>query len=249
MNMNEDLHPTEMFFREIEARVASYKHDQPLKEASRRFLLESGRNNYSFNFSWLGRPVIQIPQDLFVLQELIWKTRPDFIIETGIAHGGSTIFFASMLELTGKGKVIAIDIDIRPHNRNEIEKHPLSHRIVMLEGDSVSPELVSQVTSMVKGAEGILVCLDSNHTHEHVLKELNLYAPLVTVGSYCVVFDTGVEDLPPEMIIDRPWGPGNNPKTAVWEFLQHDDRFVIDKEIEEKILLTAAPDGYLRRLK
>ncbi|HEC98960.1 MAG TPA: cephalosporin hydroxylase [Proteobacteria bacterium] len=229
--------------------MAVNKTDEQLQKATAAFMQEIVRTNYSFNFSWLGRPVIQIPQDLFAMQEIIWTIKPDFIIETGIAHGGSLIFYASMLELIGKGNVIGIDIDIRQHNRVEIEKHRLYHRITMIEGSSVSPSVVDQVKSIAGGAKSILVVLDSNHTHEHVLRELKLYTPFVSVGSYCVVFDTGIEDLPKDMIIDRPWGPGNNPKTAVWEFLKTSDRFLIDKDIETKLLITAAPDGYLRCIK
>jgi cephalosporin hydroxylase len=213
------------------------------------FIKELAYARYSANFSWLGRPVIQIPQDLMAMQEIIWSIQPDAIIETGIAHGGSLIFYASMLELIGNGKVIGIDIDIRTHNRIEIEKHPLYKKITMIEGSSISQDVINKVRSLINDATTVMVCLDSNHTHAHVLRELELYAPLVTPGSYCVVFDTGIEDLPQHMIIDRPWGPGNNPKTAVWEFLKTNDRFVIDKDIETKILITSAPDGYLRCVK
>jgi len=244
------LNPTEKYFRERDARIAVNKVDEQLQKGTVAFMKEIVRTSYIFNFSWLGRPVIQLPQDLFAMQEIIWTIKPDFIIETGIAHGGSLIFYASMLELIGKGKVIGIDIDIRQHNRTEIEKHPISHRIVMIEGSSVSQGVVDQVKSITSGAKSMIVSLDSHHTHEHVLKELELYTPFVSVGSYCVVFDTAVEDLSREFpIIDRPWGPGNNPKTAVWEFLKKNDQFVIDKDIETKILITAAPDGYLKRIK
>lgn len=243
------LNPTEKFFRERDMRIATYEADDQLQKTTMAFMKEIVRANYSYNFSWLGRPIIQIPQDMFALQEIVWEIRPDFIIETGIAHGGSLMFYASMLELTGKGKVIGIDIDIRQHNRAAIEKHPLYHRIVMIEGSSVSQGVVDQVKSVTAGAKSILVTLDSNHTHEHVLRELNLYSPFVSLGSYCVVFDTGIENLPKDMIKDRPWGPGNNPKTAVWEFLKTNVRFEIDKEIENKLLITAAPDGYLKCIK
>lgn len=250
LKMNENLsNPSEIFCRERTARVTSYKTDERLKKATAAFMNEIVKNSYAYNFSWLGRPVFQIPQDLFAMQEIIWTIKPDFIIETGIAHGGSLIFFASMLELIGKGKVIGIDVDIRQHNRAEIEKHLLYHRIVMIEGSSVSEEVVKQVKSITAGAKSIFVSLDSNHTHEHVLKELELYTPFVSVGSYCVVSDTGIEDLSKDMIKDRPWGPGNNPKTAVWEFLKTNDRFVIDKDIDTKLLITAAPDGYLKCIK
>ncbi len=243
------LKPAEIFLNERSARIAANKTDVQLQKGTAAFMKEIVRTQYIYNFSWLGRPVIQIPQDLFAMQEIIWAIKPDFIIETGIAHGGSLVFQASMLELTGKGKVIGIDIDIRQHNRIEIERHPLYHRIVMIKGSSTSDEVVNQVRSIIKGAKCVMVTLDSNHTHEHVLRELELYTPFVSVGSYCIVFDTAVEDLSREIpITDRPWGPGNNPKTAVWEFLKNNDRFVIDKYIEAKILLTAAPDGYLKRI-
>ena len=246
---NEVPQPIKDFYQERTDRIESYKQNKKLMMLADAFIKELAYARYSANFSWLGRPVIQMPQDLVAMQEIIWATKPDFIIETGIAHGGSLIFYASMLELIGKGKVIGIDIDIRQHNRVEIEKHPLFHRITMIEGSSISPEVVNKVQTMTAGAKSIIVALDSNHTHDHVLKELEFYAPFVSVGSYCIVFDTGIEDLPKDMIIDRPWGPGNNPKTAVWEFLKTNDRFVIDKDIETKILLTSAPDGYLRRIK
>lgn len=234
----------------------------------------STQPKYSYNFTWLGRPIIQYPQDIVAVQELIWQVKPDLIIETGIAHGGSLIFSASMLTLLdvceaveagtafdpeqAKRKVIGIDIEIRPHNREAIERHPMSHRIDMIEGSSIDPDIVSLVKEKAKGYERILVCLDSNHTHEHVLAELEAYAPLVSVGSYCVVFDTIIEDMPEGSFPDRPWGKGNNPKTAVHEYLSRlreegrtasDGRplhFEIDKMIENKLLITVAPDGYLK---
>lgn len=242
--------PTETFFCDRDARIASNKTNDQLKKGTTAFMKEIVRTNYIFNFSWLGRPVIQLPQDLFAMQEIIWTIMPDFVIETGIAHGGSLIYYASMLELIGKGKVIGIDNDIRQHNRAEIEKHPLSHRIIMIEGSSVSENVVNQVKSITEGAKSMVVSLDSNHTHEHVLQELELYTPFVSLRSYCVVFDTAVEDLSREIpIVNRPWGPGNNPKTAVWEFLKTNDRFVIDEDIDTKLLITAAPGGYLKRIR
>lgn len=184
------------------------------------------------------------------MQEIIWHVKPDLIIETGIAHGGSLIFYASMLELLGEeGKVLGIDIDIREHNRREIEKHPMFKRITMIEGSSVDERVIEKVREFVQGKKRVLVSLDSLHTHDHVLRELEAYSPLVTTGSYCVIFDTMVEDLPDESSANRPWGKGNNPKTAVWEFLKKNNRFVIDKEIENKLLITVAPDGYLKCVK
>ncbi len=180
------------------------------------------------------------------MQEIIWETKPDFIIECGIAHGGSLIFFASMLELLGKGHVIGIDIEIRPHNLDGINNHPLSKRITLLEGSSVSTLILDKVKAIIGDSRNVFVSLDSNHTHEHVLKELYLYTPFISKGHYCVVSDTGIEDLPPEMIVDRPWKKGNSPKTAVMEFLKNNNRFIIDYFITTKLLLTSAPDGYLK---
>ncbi|WP_460373667.1 cephalosporin hydroxylase family protein [Methanocalculus sp. MC3] len=208
---------------------------------------------YSYNFSWLGRPIIQYPQDIVAMQEIIWQVKPDLIIETGIAHGGSLIFSASMLELNAlcggpaDAEVLGLDIEIRPHNRKAIEEHPLSRRITMIEGDSTEEDVIAQVHQKAREHRTILVCLDSNHTHEHVLKELRAYAPLTSVGSYCVVFDTLIEDMPEGSFPDRPWGKGNNPKTAVWEYLKDHDEFEIDEMIENKLLITVAPGGYLKR--
>ena len=231
---------------------------------------------YSYHFDWLGRPIIQFPQDMVAMQELIWSIKPDLIIETGIAHGGSLVFSASMLAMldmcdaieagetldpkVSHRKVLGIDIDIRAHNRTAIEAHPMASRIQMLQGSSVAPEIVEQVCAIAANYSRVLVCLDSNHTHDHVLAELHAYAPLTSIGSYCVVFDTIIEDMPSEMFPDRPWGPGNNPKTAVWEYLRSLNgegwlaadgkplQFEIDRSIENKLLITVAPDGYLKRI-
>lgn len=220
-----------------------------LKAAANAFNVESNKAKYSYNFTWMGRPIIQYPQDMIAMQELIWEIKPDLIIETGIAHGGSLIYYASLLELIGKGEVLGIDIDIRKHNREKIEEHPMFKRIHMLEGSSVTDEMVENVKPFAKDKNTILVCLDSNHTHEHVLAELNFYAPFVTFGSYIVVFDTIVEDLPERYLPDRFWSIGNNPKTAVHEFLKHNNDFEIDKSIDNKLLISVNPDGYLKRIK
>jgi cephalosporin hydroxylase len=241
----------EKFKKEISESIAKQGEDIHLKNSAVAFFNETIRTRYSYNFSWLGIPIIQYPQDIVATQEIIWQVKPDLIIETGIARGGSIIFSASMLELLhGNGQVLGIDIDIRKHNRDTIESHPISKRITMIEGSSIDPEVINQVFEFAKGKERILVMLDSNHTHEHVLAELVAYTPLVTVGSYCVVFDTVVEDMPQEFEWNgRPWGKGNNPKTAVWEYLKENDRFQIDKDIQNKLLITVAPDGYLKRIK
>ncbi len=231
-------------------KISQMAADGELAGLAQKLFLKSCEYSYCYNFSWLGRPIIQYPQDILAMQELVWQVRPDLIIETGIAHGGSLIFYASMLELIGQdGRVLGIDNDIREHNRVEIQKHPMFKRITMLHGSSVDEVLARQIHEFARGRKRLLVVLDSNHTHQHVLKEMNLYSQLVTKGSYLVVFDTVIEDLPKGFFADRPWDRGNNPKTAVHEFLQANDRFVIDREIENKLLITAAPDGYLKCIK
>lgn len=240
----------EKFRAEIEQNIEDLKKDRDVQELSRNWVRETTRYKYSYNFSWMGRPIIQYPQDMIAMQEIIWKVQPDLIIETGIAHGGSLVYYASLLEMIGgDGFVLGIDIDIRVHNREAIEAHPMSRRIRMIEGSSVSDDVAAQVAEVASGKDSVLVALDSNHTHEHVLKELMIYAPHVTRDSYIVVFDTIVEDMPGDLVGDRPWGVGNNPKTAVHEFLSDTDEFEIDKNIESKLLITVAPDGYLRRVK
>jgi cephalosporin hydroxylase len=232
------------------ANITAMAEDRQLSAASREMFLASCKYKYSYNFKWMGRPIIQYPQDMIAMQEIIYQVQPDLIVETGIAHGGSLIFYASVLELIGgRGMVLGIDIDIRPHNRVEIEKHAMAKRIAMIQGSSIDAGIAQQVRSFAKAYERILVVLDSNHTHQHVLEELELYSPLVRKGSYLVVFDTVVEDMPADVIGDRPWGIGNSPKTAVHQFLKNTDRFEIDSEIQNKLLITVAPDGYLKCLK
>ena len=252
------------FKKEVAERIADIPANKQLCETASSFMRASLSPQYSYNFAWQGRPIIQYPQDMMAMQELIWQIKPDLIIETGIAHGGSLIFSASLLALldmcestesgtmldpkNSKRKVLGIDIDIRPHNRAAIDIHPMASRIQMIQGSSIAPEIIEQVKQIAKDFKCILVCLDSNHTHEHVMAELQAYAPLTSVGSYCVVFDTIVEDMPADMFPDRPWGPGNNPNTAVWEYLKTHPEFEIDKSIQHKLLITVAPDGYLKRV-
>ncbi|WP_438362378.1 cephalosporin hydroxylase family protein [Pseudomonas gingeri] len=275
LNCEVGLSQVKKFFDERDARVSGYAGSTMAEKAS-AFLEASIGEMYSYNYTWLGRPIIQYPQDMVAMQELIWDIKPDLIIEAGIAHGGSLIMHASMLALIDYAeavesgavldpkattrRVLGLDIDIRPHNREQIEKHPMSHRIDMIEGSSIDPEIVARVHDIAKSYKRILVVLDSNHTHDHVLAELEAYAPLTSKGSYCVVFDTVVEDLPSEMYPDRPWGKGDNPKTAVWEYMRRlgadkrqavdglELKFEIDKAIEDKVLVTVAPDGYLKRV-
>jgi cephalosporin hydroxylase len=239
------------FNQEKKELIASNAINEKLQKAKEDFNIESNKAKYSYNFSWMGRPIIAYPQDMLAMQEIIWEIKPDLIIEAGIAHGGSLVYYASLLELIGgEGFVLGLDIDIRKHNRDLIETHPMIKRIKMIEGDSTSLEIARQVYEIAKDKKRVLVCLDSNHTHDHVLKELHLYAQLVSVGSYCVVFDTIVEELPSDyMPGGRDWNPGNNPKTAVKYFLQNNGDFEIDKSIDNKILISVAPDGYLKRVK
>lgn len=255
--------PYFQFLNEVSENIASQAEDCEMQHKTREWLLQSAVHKYSYNFSWLGRPIIQYPQDMVAFQELVWQVKPDLIIETGIAHGGSLILSASLLAMIDlceatqnselldprkpKRTVLGIDIDIRAHNRAFIEDHPMSARIDMLEGSSIDDDIVAQVRAAAEGKQKVLVSLDSNHTHEHVLAELEAYAPLVTKDSYCCVFDTVIEDLPPELIQNRPWKKGDNPKTAVWEYLEDHPEFEIDKEIQDKLQITVAPDGFLRR--
>ncbi|MGD0493531.1 MAG: cephalosporin hydroxylase family protein [Steroidobacteraceae bacterium] len=243
------------FEDEVTARICANGDNRELRDLATEFMRASTVPKYSYNFSWLGRPIIQYPQDIVAMQEIIWRTQPDLIIETGIAHGGSLIFSASMLELNAacggppEAQVLGIDIDIRAHNRAAIEAHPLARRIQMIQGSSLAPEVIDAARQFAGRSRNVLVCLDSNHTHEHVLAELEAYAPLTSVANYCVVFDTIVEELPAGLWPDRSWGPGNNPKTAVRKYLESHPEFEIDTQVTHQLLITVAPDGYLKRIK
>lgn len=242
--------PIQDFKAERSQRIDENGKNDALKAAAGQFNVESNKAKYSYNFTWMGRPIIQYPQDMIAMQEIIWELKPDLIIETGIAHGGSLIYYASLLELIGKGEVLGIDIDIRKHNRAEIEKSPMFKRIKMLEGSSVSAGIVGQVKEIARDRQTVLVVLDSNHSHDHVLQELQYYAPLVTPGSYIVVFDTIVEHLPEGYFNEkRPWGIGNNPLTAAREFLSVNKDFEIDTCFDNKLLISVAPMGYLKRIR
>ena len=253
--LGDTMSEIQKFKNECASRVLENSKNGELLKSSKRFSEETLKSGYSYNFTWLGRPIIQYPQDMIALQEIIWEVKPDLIIETGIAHGGSLIFSASMLTLLEacgeieNGKVLGIDIDIREHNKKAIEEHPMSKKITMFQGSSIDDEMIARVREFAKQGKKVMVILDSNHTHAHVLAELRAYAHLASVGSYCCVFDTIVEDMPENSFPNRPWGKGDNPKTAVWEYLKENDNFVIDKDIENKILITVAPDGYLKRIK
>jgi cephalosporin hydroxylase len=278
MNFRQEcaLDPVENFRKLVADNIRKIGEDRGFLDLTNTWVRESIKHSYAQNFTWMGRPVIQVPQDLYAIQELIWTCRPDLIIETGIAHGGSLVMSASMLALldycdaidngwtldpkASRRKVVGVDIDIRAHNRTAIDAHPMRHKINMIQGSSIAADVATQVVEQAAGYERIMVFLDSNHTHEHVLEELELYAPFVSRGSYCVVWDTGVEDLPEGTTSDRPWGKGNNPKTAVWDYMKRlkgEGRrgrdgsaltFEVDHTIEHKIAITASPDGFLKRV-
>lgn len=254
----------EDFKRQCDLEVGRMGLNRELKDVSRKWISEANALKYSYHFEWMGRPIIQYPQDILAMQELIWSVKPDLIIETGIAHGGSLILSASMLALLdladaienkstfqpegSKRLVVGIDIEIREHNKEAIEKHPMASRIKMIEGSSISSEVIDEVVRIAQPYNRVMVFLDSNHTEDHVFSELQAYSPLVTIGSYCVVFDTVIEDLPSNSFPNRPWSHGNNPKTAARNFLSSNPNFIVDKHIDNKLLLSVAPEGYLRRI-
>lgn len=237
------------YISERDARVKDFGQDEEFKKVTNQWRQMALERKYMNSFSWLGRPMIQFPGDVMAMQELVSAIKPTVIVETGVAHGGSLILNASLLHMNGiDGKVVGVDIDIRPHNRAEIEKNPYSKMISLIQGSSVDGDVFAQVRNHISENDRVMVFLDSNHTHDHVLQELKLYSDLVSVGSYLVVFDTHVEDMPDDFIWeDRPWGKGNNPKTAVHEWLKTNDGFEIDHDIENKVLITSAPDGFLYR--
>lgn len=259
------MDPITQFKNEVQGNIQRLGEDNALAADTLAWMIKAGVSGaYTYNFQWLGRPIIQYPQDIHAMQEIIWATRPDVIVETGIAHGGSLIMSASMLAmldycdaqtnqtplLPGKSnrRVVGVDIDIRAHNRQAIEAHPMSHLIKMVQGSSIAADIVQQVRDLVGDAKRVLVCLDSNHTHDHVLAELEAYAPMTTPGSYCVVFDTVIEDMPPELCAHRPWGKGNSPKSAVQAWLPQHPEFEQDLALQHKLQITVAQDGFLKRV-
>lgn len=255
--MNIDPKILEHFQQSIH-RAKNQALDGRITGPAEEFFTRSHQLQYSYNFSWLSRPIIQYPQDIVAFQELVSQVCPDLIVETGIAHGGSLVLSASLLCLLdvmegldprkSPRKLVGVDIDIRSHNRKALDEHPLRFKMELIEGSSIDPEIIQQVRSHADGVNRVVVSLDSSHTHDHVLAELNAYADLVSVGSYCIVFDTVIEDLPAGSFPDRPWDVGNNPKTAVHEWLKSHPEFEIDKDIDNKLLVSVAPDGYLKRV-
>jgi cephalosporin hydroxylase len=258
------MNPYEIFKQECKEEIDRQGQDSELERVTREWMNKANEKKYSYHFEWMGRPIIQYPQDIVAVQELVWKIKPDLIIETGVAHGGSLILSASLLALldltdaiedgsdsidpaNSSRLVVGIDIDIRKHNREAIEAHPMASRIHLIQGSSISKEVAEEVKQISKKFKNVLVFLDSNHTHEHVLQELQIYAPLVSKNSYCVVFDTVIDDMPKSLFRDRPWGPGNNPKTAVIDYLASHSEFSVDGSLDNKLKITVAPSGFLKR--
>ena len=243
------MNTVEEFEEQKKSRIAGYGKDHEFQALCKDFVKKSCFNQYTYNFSWMGRPIIQFPQDMIVMQELIWEIQPDLIIETGIAHGGSLVYYASIMELIGKGRIIGVDVEIRDHNLKAMEEHPMFKRIKMIEGSSIDKKIVKKIFKLAERKKKILVLLDSSHTHSHVLEELKSYSPLVKKGSYVVVFDTVLEDMPKNSFPNRPWDKGDNPKTAVKEFVKKSNRFKIDVDIERKLMITSNPSGFLKCVK
>lgn len=238
------------FKKKVDKNIKLMSQDKNLKKKSIDWMLHADKYKYTYNFRWMGIPIIKFPNDILALQEIIWKVKPDVIIETGIAHGGSIIFSATMLELIGKdGLVIGVDIDIRKHNRVEIEKSKFYKRIKMFEGSSVSKKIIKKIKSLIKPKSKVMVFLDSNHTYPHVMKEIEIYSKLVTKNSYLVVEDTFTEFFPKNYFSNRPWDVGNNPLIAINEFLKKNKNFKIDKNLNEKLSITETFDGYLKKIK
>ena len=239
----------QQFLSDRKELIGGMAKDQEVAARNLDLLVASDKNGYSYMWDWLGVPIIQMPADIVAMQEIIWKTRPDVIVETGIARGGSAILHTSLLRLTGKpGKVIAVDIDIRAHNRETIESHPLGDGVTLIEGSSVDPVIIDKIRSLIPADSRVMVVLDSDHTHSHVLAELQLYSQFVTPGMYLIAADTFVEELPVQLHRPREWGPGDNPKTAVDSFLASAPDFKLDADLAAKMLMSSSAAGYLRRI-
>jgi cephalosporin hydroxylase len=243
--------PIAEFFEERQADIQRMGADEELRRKSIDWMLHADKYKYTYNFTWMGRPIIKFPSDMVIQQELMWKLRPDLVIETGIAHGGSIVFTSSMMEMMGiDGEVVGIDIDIRKHNRAEIEKHPMAKRITMYEGNSVDAGMIEKVRLHTAGKRCVMVVLDSLHSHDHAYKELVAYAPMATTGSYCILPDTFIEFFPKGYYSStRPWDVGDNPYTAMKQYLAETDLFEIDRALTDKAMITETVDGYLKRVR
>ena len=263
-NMGFNIDPINLFENECAEECYKQARDKSFIKLSDSWLNKSWRYKYTYHFKWMDRPIIQMPQDILALQEIIWKVKPDLIIETGIAHGGSICLSASLLallemedsynkpELNNKKnnrKVIGIDIDIRKHNKEKLNNHFLSEKMVMIEASSVDLKTFAKVKKISEDYSNILVILDSNHTGEHVLKELNLYGSLVSQNSYCIVFDTIIEKMDDAFSKDRPWSKKNSPKSAIEKFLKTNETFEIDHSVDDRLVLSMAPGGFLKKIR
>ena len=242
------------FKKQSKAEVNKQSKDKKFINISKKWLLESHRLKYTYHFNWFGIPIIQYPSDIVGVQEIIYKIKPDLIIETGIAHGGSVIFHSTILDMLSqndkkKRKVVGIDIDIRKHNLKRIKKHYFNKNLILIEGSSIDQKVKKRVYKIAKNKKTIMVILDSNHSSKHVYEELSFYSKFVTKNSYCIVFDTIVEDLPNKFVKNRPWSKGNNPLTAVKLFLKGNKSFKIDNEIDNKLMISSAKNGFLKRIK
>lgn len=230
--------------------AGAQRQDEGLARIAHDFVVKSDQYGYGYQWTWCGLPVIQMPQDIVVTQEIIWACKPDVIIETGIAWGGSIALYASLLQLIGKGKVVGVDLNLMNHVADQIMGLPFaSGRVHLYKGSSVDPDIVSRIRAHVSPGQSVMVLLDSNHTHEHVFEELKIYAPLVTKGQFLIVSDTIVEEIPVQEHRPRPWGPGNNPKTALRAYLRDHPEFEVDSYINAKALLTYSPDAYCRKVR
>ncbi|OQA00607.1 MAG: Rhamnosyl O-methyltransferase precursor [Planctomycetes bacterium ADurb.Bin401] len=230
--------------------AAQMAADKKLKADALDVLVRADHHRWIHQTNWMGEPILNLPQDMFAIQDIICRTKPKYIIESGVAWGGSLLFYSTIMEAIDGGKIIGIDTYIPDDLRERLNSHgKISQRITLINGSSVEQTTVDKVRAIIGDCREVMVVLDSFHTHEHVLNELRLYSPLVGKGFYLVCGDTIVEDIPEQTHRTRPWGRGNNPKTALWQFLKENDRFETDKETDNKLLLTCNPDGYLKCVK
>ena len=263
-NMGFNSDPITLFENECSEESYKQARDKSFVKLSDSWLNKSWRHKYTYHFKWMDRPIIQMPQDILALQEIIWKVKPDLIIETGIAHGGSICLSASLLALLEmednynktdlnkikrNRKVVGIDVDIRKHNKEKLNNHFLSEKMVMIEASSVDLKTFEKVKKISRDYSNILVILDSNHTDEHVLKELNLYVSLVSQNTYCIVFDTIIEKMDDAFSKDRPWSKKNSPKSAIEKFLKANESFEIDHSVDARLMLSMAPGGFLKKIR
>jgi cephalosporin hydroxylase len=232
------------------AQAIALGKDNVIFEQAVATMLAADKYRYAYLWTWMGVPIIQLPADVMATQEVIFATKPDIIIETGVARGGSVIFMASMLELTGKGKVIGIDIDMRAHNRDTIAKHPMGKRVCLIEGSSDDTATLAQVRAQIPPGASVMAVLDSDHSRDHVLSELRAYAPMVTEGQFLVVADTVVGHIERKHAItenrSRTWLQGDDPLSAVKTFLEESKRFEVDPVVNGKLIFSSSPGGYLR---